>query len=47
MAIISGVPDMVVYVAAAGLAYYFLIYETDEAKAKRLEIARRRGLHGI
>ena len=47
MAIISGLPDMVVYVAAAGLVYYVFIYETDEAKAKRLELARRKGLHGI
>ena len=40
MAIISGVPDMVVYAAAAGLAYYFFIYETDDDKAKRLEKER-------
>ncbi len=47
MAIISGVPNMVVYLAAAGAAYYFFVYETDEAKAKRLAIERQRGMHGI
>jgi len=40
MAIINGVPDLVVYAAAAGLAYYFFIYETDDDKAKRLEKER-------
>ena len=47
MAIISGVPNMVVYLAAAGAAYYFFVYETDEAKALRLAKERRAGLHGI
>ena len=34
--IIKGVPDVVVYLAIGGAAYYFFIYESDEDKAKRL-----------
>ena len=34
--IIKGVPDAVVYIAIAGAAYYFFIYESDEDKNKRL-----------
>ena len=41
MAIISGVPNAVVYIAAAGLAYYIFIYESDEDKAKRSGLRRR------
>ena len=44
--IISAVPNVVVYVAAAGAIYYFLIYETDEDKAVRLKrdaLARQQG----
>ena len=38
MAIISGVPNAVVYIAAAGLAYYFFIYESEEDKRKRVHV---------
>ena len=34
--IIKGLPDVVVYLAVAGAAYYFFIYESDEDKDKRL-----------
>ena len=34
---ISGVDNMFVYVGGAAAFYYFFIYETDEAKAKRLQ----------
>ena len=33
---ISGVPNAIVFIAAAGAAYYFFVYESDDAKAKRL-----------
>ena len=34
--IIKGVPDAVVYIAIAGAAYYFFVYESEEDKNKRL-----------
>ena len=34
--IISGVPNMILYVAAAGAIYYFFIYESEEDKKTRL-----------
>ena len=34
---VSGVPNIVVYAAGAGLLYYFFVYETEEQKAKRLQ----------
>jgi hypothetical protein len=36
MAVIKGVPNFVVYAAAAGAIYYFFIYESAEDKVKRL-----------
>lgn len=44
--IINGVPDAVVYIGGAAILYYFFIYETEEAKAKRIQaesIARQMG----
>jgi hypothetical protein len=42
--IVTGVPNVVVYAAVLGAGYYFFVYETDEAKAKREALKRQQGM---